>query len=273
MLRVVNADMNNGVRYVTVARGHDPRDFALVAYGGAGAVHAGMQAPDLGVSRVLVPKDASVFCALGALTSDLKVSLTHPYYSRGSDASADQLDGIYAQLHGRAEARVERLRERLAELHGQPFVDARYVGQTHEVTVPVERNGGPVDEQALRAALGRFHELHELLYSFKNPDQEVELLNLRYDLIGVRRKHAAAVAGGVPEPEPPAERERRTAYFEVDDAFRSVDTPVFDSDRLRPGHVLDGPCIVSERYTTIVVGPGQRARLSEQAVYDIEVGV
>ena len=83
MLRVVNTDMNNGVRYVTVARGHDPRDFALVAYGGAGAVHAGMQAPDLGVSRVLVPKNASVFCALGALTSDLKVSLTHAYYARG----------------------------------------------------------------------------------------------------------------------------------------------------------------------------------------------
>jgi N-methylhydantoinase A len=271
MLRVVNTDMNNGVRYVSVARGHDPRDFALVAYGGAGAVHAGMQAPDLGVSRVLVPKDASVFCALGALTSDLKVSLTHPYYSRGSDASAGQLAGIFTHLHERAETSVHRSRDSLAELRGQPFIDARYVGQTHEVTVPVDGNGGPLDEAALRAAIARFHELHELLYSFKNPDQEIELLNLRYDLIGVRRKPPGAEGGGAREAEPPDCREVREAFFEVDGAFRPLETPVFDGDELRPGHVLEGPCIVSERYTTVVVCPGQRARLNEQLVYDIEV--
>jgi N-methylhydantoinase A len=270
MLRVVNTDMNNGVRYVTVARGHDPRDFALVAYGGAGAVHAGMQAPDLGVSRVLVPKNASVFCALGALTSDLKVSLTHAYYARAGDASADRLEEIFSGLYARAEASVRRSRPNLERLHGQPFVDARYIGQTHEVTVPIERNGGSLGEEQLREAVARFHELHEQLYSFKNPDQEIELMNLRYDLVGVRPKLPGDGAGTRQERGAPGPRGSRTAFFELDGGFRGVETPVYDGNELEPGHLVEGPCIVEEPYTTIVVCPGQRALLNEQLVYELE---
>ena len=96
MLRVVNNNMSNGVRYVTVARGHDPRDFSLVAFGGAGAIHAGMQADDLQIASVLVPKDASVFCALGALISDLKMSLLHPFFRRGKDLRAEDLNEAFA---------------------------------------------------------------------------------------------------------------------------------------------------------------------------------
>jgi N-methylhydantoinase A len=272
MLRVINNQMNNSVRYVSVARGYDPREFALMAFGGAGAVHAAMQAADLGVAQVLVPKEASVFCALGALTSDLKVSLIHPYYSRGSRASADDLREILAELHERASTTILHAGEAFAEVRGHPYVDARYIGQTHEVTVPLAIGNGVLQDGDVVDAIGNFHQLHEDLYSFKNPEQEVELVNLRYDLVGVREKpERVAIALDRSQDPAAALRGGRDAHFELDGRFQRLETPVFDGERLKPGNVLTGPCIIEEPYTTIVVCPGQTARLNEQLVYEIDV--
>jgi N-methylhydantoinase A len=273
MLRVINNTMNNGVRYISVARGHDPRDFTLMAFGGAGAIHAAMQARDLGISRVLVPKDASVFCALGALTSDVKVSLIHPYYSRGSEAAVGEMERIFGTLRKRAEVTISHAGEELADVRHRPFIDARYMGQTHEVTVPIDVGNGSLGEAELRQGIARFHDMHEQLYSFKSPEQDVELINLRYDLIGVRDKPDAGAGTVEREVDPEAAlRDTRSAYFEIDGRFERVDTPVFDGGLLRPGNTLNGPCVIEEPHTTIVVCPGQTAALTERLVYDIDVG-
>jgi N-methylhydantoinase A len=270
VLRMVNNNMNNGVRYVSIARGHDPRDFALMAFGGAGAVHVGMQAQDLGISRVLVPKDASVFCAVGALISDLKISLTQAFFSRASELDLQTLNGAFATLDDRA--REALTHDSASGVACARFVDIRYIGQAHEVTVPIDAHSEAIDTADFRAAVTRFHDLHESLYAFKNPENEVEILNIRYDLIGMRgtdnrawsRAHRSirsedAIAGS------------RTAFFETNGSFAPLDTPVFAGERLDPGSTVSGPAIIEEPFTTIVLCPGQTALLNEHRVYDIEV--
>jgi N-methylhydantoinase A len=273
IVRVVNNNMNNGVRYVSIARGHDPRDFALVAFGGAGAVHACMQAHDLHISRVLVPRDASVFCALGAAISDLRVSLTHPFFARGARLDLGTLNDVVSALRERATVTLRRSAQSLRETREYRFLNARYLGQAHEVTVPVESANGSLGADDLDAALARFHDLHEALYAFKNPEQQIEVLNVRYELVGVRTK---------PETPPQLLEESvdpataysasRPVHFEVDGRFRRFETPVFAGPRLQPGNVVTGPAVIQEPYTTLVVCPGQRARLNEHLVYAVETG-
>jgi N-methylhydantoinase A len=269
ILRMVNNNMNNGVRYVSVARGHDPRDFALMAFGGAGAVHAAMQAQDLGVSRVLVPKDASVFCALGALISDLRVSLTHAFFTRRDELSLDELNDVFAMLDRRANETV--MHDSVSAVTSERFLDMRYVGQAHEVTVPVSAPGERVGGGDFEQAVSRFHELHDLLYAFKNVENDIEVLNVRYELVGIR----ASQNGTVRELEVAVDPDlaftgSRAAFFEVDGAFKALDTPVFSGEKVKPGNSIRGPAIIEEPFTTIVVCPGQRARLNEHLVYEIE---
>lgn len=273
ILRVVNNNMNNGVRYVSIARGHDPRGFALVAYGGAGAVHACMQAHDLHISRVLVPRDASVFCALGAVISDLRISLTHPYSARGGRLQVGALNEIWNGLRDRAAVTLSRAAQSLRGTRGYRFLDARYVGQAHEVTVPIDSANGSLDGDELSAAVERFHDLHEALYAFKNPEQEIEVLNLRYDLVGMRAKPETPPLAIEESVNPAAAyHTSRAVQFEVDGRFRPLDTPVFSGTRLQPGNVVTGPAVIQEAYTTLVVCPGQRARLNEHLVYVVDTG-
>jgi N-methylhydantoinase A len=273
ILRVVNNNMNNGVRFVSIARGHDPREFALVAFGGAGAVHACMQAQDLRISRVLVPRDASVFCALGAAISDLRISLTHPFFARGAQLEVAALNEIWNGLRKQAAVTLRHSAHSLRETRDFRFIDARYLGQAHEVTVPVESANRSLGGDELAAAVERFHDLHEALYAFKNPDQEIEVLNLRYDLVGVRAKPEAPVLSLEDSVDPAAAYETsRPVHYEVDGRFRPLETPVFAGPRLRPGNVVTGPAVIHEPYTTVVVCPGQRARLNEHLVYEVETG-
>lgn len=273
MFRIVNNNMTNGVRYVSVSRGHDPRDFALIAFGGAGALHAGLQAEDLGIDRVLVPKDASVFCALGELISDLKVNLMRPFFSRGKNLQVKTLNELFAEMNAEAQTRFTRSKNVILDIQRRRFMDVRYAGQTHEVTVPIEVEGDKITDADLEAAIARFHELHEAIYAFKNPDQVIEVLTLRYDMYGLRSKPDFPEFPLEPVVNPEAAlKGYRTAYFPIKGVFQAVEAPYFDGAALKPGSVIAGPAIIEEVFTTIVVYDGHRAELNKHMVYIMTTG-
>ncbi len=196
--------------------------------------------------------------------------LRHPFFRRGKELRAEDLNAAFAALHVRAEATLRHSGEAI-ELRPQRFFDVRYVGQAHEVTVPVECGGATVDERDLDRAITRFHDLHEALYAFKNPEQEVEILNLGYDLVGVRSRPNGTERGGWDAcGASRAQKGERTTYFEVEGSFRALETSIYAGAELRPGDLIRGPAVIEEPFTTIVVCPGHQALLNEHSVYVIE---
>ncbi|MBS1878795.1 MAG: hydantoinase/oxoprolinase family protein [Actinobacteria bacterium] len=268
--RIVNSNMSNGIRYVSVARGHDPRDFALLAFGGAAATHAPIQARDLGIRTILVPKSAGVLSAYGTLLSDLKVSTVASHLSLIEDVDSGELNEIFADLWARHRHAVES--SDVTEIERRLFFDLRYAGQVHEITIPLEVNGAGIDDAVLAAAVEAFHEQHERLYTFRLEHKPVELMTLRQDIIGVRRKApwkpGRARGGG----EGVTASGRRVAWLpERDGDYAETEIAVYDGARIEPGDVIAGPAVVGEDNTTILLLRGDRARVDDRGTYVIDV--
>ena len=247
--QVVNANMVDAIREVSVRRGHDPRRFALVAAGGAGPIHACAIARELDIGLILVPREASVMCAAGQLLSDLR----HDFV-RSCVMSLDRLDRDTVEGHFR-ELRRAAVDALLAE--GVPHhriavssaADVRYVGQFSEVEVPVP--DAAMTEDAVAALAREFHRIHESLNGYGMPDAAAEIVNLRVVGRGIADPGTALEPGAVAGT---ALTGRRQAFF--DDGFREA--PVYDGHRLASGEHVAGPAIVEQETTTVVVPPEYR---------------
>jgi N-methylhydantoinase A len=268
IFRIANNSMSNAIRHVTVARGRDPRDFALCVFGGAGPIHAGEQAPDLGIKTILVPKAASVLSALGNQLANFKITKVQSFIHPTNRIELEELNRVFAEMLERAEADLGR-QDKVRETITQRYLDIRYRGQTHEVTVPIRSRTRRVTELNLATALNEFHDRHEQLYSFKRPDQPSEVLNLRLDLIGVRETISMRSEPFGTEDPSEALRGRRDVFFLSRGGFES--TPVYDGTKIVSGHLISGPAVIEEPDTTIVVYPGQEAMADHYSTYVIEI--
>jgi N-methylhydantoinase A len=270
IFRIVNNGMSNSVRQVSLAKGYDPRDFALTAFGGAGAIHAGALVEPLGIRTILVPKNtAPMLCALGDLLSDLRVSRVRSFYARGSTVDLISLNELCQRMRTEADSALGTQRTQLQGISPQLALEMRYVGQTHEVTVPISSDNGVVSAAGMAAAIRGFHALHKQLYTFNKPEDDVEILSIQLDLIGIRNKpvlQTVARQGTNPQA---ALKEQRPVYSPLAQDY--VDTNIYDGNRILAGNVIDGPAVIEEKATSIVIFPGQRATLNEHLTYVIEV--
>jgi len=169
-----------------------------------------------------------------------------------------------------AEARLPAGTGERISVELERFADMRYMGEVHEVTVPVRGRTRRITEQNLRATIKDFHDLHEQLYAHRDPHNPVELLNLRVDVIGRLPRPRPQEEAFIGEDASAAIRTRRPVFFGSERGFMEV--PVYDGSRLVNGNVMVGPCIIEEPGTTIVVWPGQEALLDRYQNYIIEVG-
>ena len=271
ILRIVNNNMSNAIRYVTVARGLDPRDFALMSFGGAGSVTATQQARDLGIRRVLVPRTASVFCALGELWADLRVSQILPRRALAAhvDAAAlgrelDDMARPYAERFKAVEGVAGVRMERNAELH--------YVGQTHELPTPIASKGTEISPEDWQAACQRYHALHKEQYAFELPHKPIELLSVAQDVVGVRPWSPPPREPDAATDATAAIKSKRRVWFAEGEKALPHDTPIYDGGLLKSGHRLQGPAIIEEVDTTIVLQPGDTMSVTPHRIYDIAVG-
>ena len=250
---VLNAKMADEIRLVSVRRGYDPRTFALVLLGGAGAVHGGRLAAELSIPTLLVPPVPGVLSALGLLVADVEHDLAETVTTRAGEADFEALERTYVSLRERV---TELMRADLVpegEELTQRFADMRYVGQGYTLEVPAPAE---LDEAAIGAMVDAFHEAHQRVYAYSLPHGEVEFLNLR-----------VVQSWGLPTPAferlpsrpSAATPSSRMAYFE--EAGGYVDTPIYDRGALAVGDELAGPAIVEQPDTTFVIYPGHTATL------------
>ncbi|RXZ82063.1 hydantoinase/oxoprolinase family protein [Paenibacillaceae bacterium] len=263
---IVNNNLSNAIRFVTTQRGYDPRRFALLAAGGAGAIHAGRQAEDLGIETIIVPKFAPVLCALGDVSANLKVTEMRTRFER-----ADQLDleSVNAKFDEMEQAAKEKLGggKAVRQLEARRYVDMRYEGEVHEVTVPLRTRTRRVTALNLEAAIGQFHELHERLFAHKDTAQRVEILNLRLDLLGLRERIALNEEPFAEEDPAAAYTGARTVHF----GPTAVQAAVYNGDQLKPGNMIVGPAVVEQWGTTIIIYPGHEALIDALGNCTIEV--
>ncbi len=255
ILAITNETMAGALRLVSVQRGHDPREFALVAFGGAGPLHANAVAALMGSFPVIVPPSPGLLCALGDLVADFRGEFARTLIRLVSDATPEEVLAVLDELEGRARQWMAD-EDIAAERQGVTFVaDMRYHGQGYEIPVPLD----PARSAAATSPTldERFNGLHDQLYGFRMPNTASEIVNLR-----------AVATGDLPKPELPE------ADLEGDDASGAVveqgeilfegerrATPIYDRAALRPGNRLEGPAIVTEFDSTTVVLPGYVAEV------------
>ena len=251
---IVNASMANAIHFVTTKRGHDPRDFALLAAGGAGAIHAGRQAEDLGIETVVVPMLGPVLCALGDDMAHLKVDEARTHYAPLDRLELDGINSMFQEMEAAARRRLAG-QSVTRRFETRRSMDMRYAGEVHEVTVPVRSRTHRITALNVEATLSDFHSLHERLYAHMDRAQPVELLTLRLELVGLRDRPRIPEEKFEGEDAGHAVKGERSVYFTA----RPTTVPVYDGPSLRPGNFMAGPAIIEQWGTTIVVYPGHEA--------------
>jgi N-methylhydantoinase A len=247
---LVNQNMVNAIREVSIERGYDPRDFTLIIGGGCGPVHAVSLARELGIRRVVVPKVASTLCAFGALVADMRHEYGTSYVRRFEDVRADELEEIFRRLEERALADLaeEGVAPDRTEL--KRVLEMRYRHQVHECTVELPSRN--LTDNGLAQVEELFHRRNETLFTYAERDQPTEVITARL-AASAANLLVLGHAGGRNGADAPPPQSERAVFWETLGEF--VSTPVYAGEELRPGMTLHGPAIVEETNTTVVVPP------------------
>lgn len=257
ILSVVIANMARAIRVISVQRGHDPRDYALVAFGGAGPLHAARLARELEMTRVVVPLTPGILCATGLLLTDLRADFASTQLRILDQAALPALDEAFAGLERQAADWFAQ--ERIAagdRLLGRS-VDVRYLGQNYEISVPVPE--GALTGESLAAIEARFAQEHERLYGFSAEHDPIQLVTCRVGATGRVRK-AEFKPGADAGPDASSARAGSREVW-MPEAGDFVECPIYERAGLRPGNVIEGPAIIEQMDTTTIVLPGMTARV------------
>jgi N-methylhydantoinase A len=249
ILTIVNQRMAGRTRLLSVEQGHDPRDFVLVAFGGAGPLHGAAIMREVGIRTMLIPPHPGVLCALGCAIADLRYDLSQTIERRVSDLTAQEVRSILDEQRQQGERQLHESDTPPAEIVVEHAAQMSYAGQIHTLRVPVQADWNL--ERMTRA----FHDVYRGEYGDTLGDIPVTVVSLKTAVRGRRQ---------APPPRPPGEfsavpaspAARRPVYF-----GGWIDTPIFDRATLRPGHTFEGPAILEQADTTTVIEPGMKARV------------
>jgi len=255
ILRVVNATMIRGIRLVSIQRGYDPREFALICFGGAGPVHAVKLAQELSIPRVIVPETPGVNCALGLLMADFRQDFSKTFLAQLNELDSRQLTFEFKRLEERATEQMIQAGLRADEIVLHRSSDARYVGQGYEIEVPVP--AGDFNVETLTTMSANYSRAHEETYGYRMSNEAVEIVNLRLTAIGVMSKPEVREEPVSGADSTPALRTTRTMF--MDGRWQGV--PVFERSKLRCGNRLPSPAVIEQSDSTTVVFAGYKAEV------------
>ena len=254
MYRVINNNMAQGVREITIKRGYDPREFPMVVAGGAGALHACMIANELEIPMILVPRESSIFCAAGMLASDLKHDFVRSFVHRLAEVDAAELNKVYAEMQAEGDAMLDAEHIDKASRNYAAKIDCRYVKQYHEVSFPVGMDMILAGDLATIATA--FHAEHNRMYGYSLEEQEtaVEIINIRLQAIGITDKPTYTEEAFAGDDASAALKGNRRIYVPEEGQFQTA--RVYDGHATRFGHQIKGPALIEQVNTAILVSAG-----------------
>jgi len=263
---VINAKMAQAIRTLTVEKGIEPRDFALVAFGGAGPMHAPFLAQELDVSEVLVPRFPGAFSAWGMLEAEIRQDFARAYYTPLADLDANDLATALQQQEREALAALAEEGVPDAGARVQHLLDIRYIGQEYTLTIPLTEATEPTTDEFGRTISDRFDQAHDTRFGHANPGAPIEFVAARSTGLGdLARAEAETLSGSADGTRPST---TRSIVF----GRAEREAEVVQRDDLRPGAVLDGPAVIIEATATTVVPPGSTARVDEFGTIVIAIG-
>lgn len=262
---IVNNNMVNGIRRVSIERGYDPRDFALIGAGGATALHITALAREIGIKSVLVPKLASGLCAFGQILSDVRYNYMAATPMRLDErADLNTIESRFQDLEAQAIAALRSEGVAPGDIVFQRNIDMRYLGQVHECTVDI--GNSPVNDATIATIRAAFHQLHRQLFTYDEPDSMIEVVNIESTVSGRTKPlvhKALEVSAGIGQ----ALKCHRNMIFSPEAQAQS--TPVYDGQKLGAKDCIVGPAVIEEPTTTIVIQPGWTSTLNESGTYVI----
>ena len=266
MFTIVNNNMVNGIRRVSVERGYDPRDFVLVGAGGATAAHITALAREMGIATIILPKLASGLCAFGQIISDVKYNYMATAPVRLDNAAAcKRIDTLFRELEAKGVKHLLSDGFKKAQIDVKRSLDMRYVGQVHECTVDI--GNFEINTKSIDKVAQAFHARHEELYTYSERHSAVEVVNLEATLYGrIEKPKSPRLGKGATLAK--ALKGQRKAIFSS--SGKGAATPVYDGSMLGAGAVINGPAIIEEVTTTIVIEPGWTAKLDASGSYVIK---
>ncbi|HEY6042621.1 MAG TPA: hydantoinase/oxoprolinase family protein, partial [Anaerolineae bacterium] len=262
-----NANMVKGMAGSSIQKGFDPRDFTLVAFGGAGPLHACELAREIGMRRVVIPLYPGALSAFGLVTSDIRHDYVQTIARAAATLAPEALEQAYRAMEEKARRQLQQEKIDDDVIAMQWSADLRYAGQAYELNVPMGHNGH-LDRQDIETTLKRFHALHQKIYAYDSPAEPVEWINAR--LVGIGRVPPVKLPRrGSARTSPRAgSKRRRPVYFEGR-GYRNV--PVYERELIQPGQVLKGPCLIEEVISSTVVTPHSSAQVDKWGNLIIDV--
>ncbi len=263
---IVNQNMSNAIRRITIEKGYDPRDFALICAGGAAGMHIIALAEEMGIGTILIPKIASCLCAFGQIISDIKYNyLATQMMILAPDVELRALNAKLQELEAQG---VQKLLEDGFiddDITIERTMEMRYVGQVHECNVLIPN--GKLDADSVSTILESFHQRHRELYTYDERDSNVELVNIEVAVIGKISKPKLPTLPAQQGDISRAKTGSREMLF--DQSYDWIETPIYDGEKFGAGAVVTGPALIQEPTTTVVIKDGWQAELHETGTYKL----
>ena len=259
IIKIANSLMAKILRIVSVERGHDPRDFVLMCFGGAGPMHACALAEELHIHKIIIPPNPGLFSAFGLLTADFKTSLTKAVMKLISNVKARDLENIFQQLENKGTKVLMEQKVSKKHIRFIRQLDLRYFGQSYELTIPAAT---PFNSEALKGVIESFHKKHEMIYGYSVKDEPVELVNVKVTALGLMKKPELKTYS-ISKPSPPKEAliTKRDVFFEQLESY--IETPVYKREKLKAGNIIYGPAVIEQYDATTVVYPKWKASVDK----------
>jgi N-methylhydantoinase A len=255
VIDVVNHAMAEVLKIVSIQRGHDPRDFALAAFGGAGPLHAAALASELGIAEVICPPIPGAFSALGLVGTDLKRDYVRTLYTTATAADPKAVEAAFVALESRGAAMLDRAGVAPARRRFERAVDARYPRQSHELMIPVPPRS--VDAAALAEIAAAFHDRHLHTYGHDNRSEPVQIVSIRVTAIGATAP--LVIRDTVAPSGTDAVKAKRQLWFRETGV---IDATIYDRRRMPAGLEVAGPVVIESLESTILVPPGWQAKMN-----------
>lgn len=260
IFRIVNSNMVNALRVVSVEKGIDPRGYTLVVGGGAGAVHAGRLGAELGMKRAIIPRYAGVFCSYGMVVSDVRHDYLQVFASNSDRFDLHRVNAIFGELEKQAVAELKEEGFPVSAVTLSRFADAKYPNQIHELTIPIPSKG-TIKKKDVASISETFHDLHERMFTYSVRDSSVDLFHWRVTAQGRMSRLEAQPASRTRKSSDLALKAQRAVYFS--EAQDYITTNIYDGSLLRHGMTVSGPAVVEQENTTVVVFPEQTLKINK----------